>query len=339
MRKWIALALAGTMVFGVAQAQGGGKLAEVQARGELICGVNDQLPGFGSVNDAGEYEGFDVDFCRAIAAAVLGDAEAVRFRALSAQERFTAVQTGEVDVLIRNTTWTSSRDSDVGLDFAPVNFFDGQGFMVRSDAGIESLEDLDGLRIGVQSGTTTELNLADVLGALDIQYEPVVFELADQLVRAYDQGAVDAWTTDKSGLASYLPTLQDPSAHEIMDETISKEPLAPAVLQGDSQWKDVVSWVLYALFDAEEYGITAENAAEQAETSQIPDVQRLLGTEPEPVQQLGLEPTAMLTAIQAVGNYGEIYERNLGEETQFNIPRGLNAQWGDGGLIYGMPFR
>ncbi len=339
MRKWIAIALAGTVLFGVAQAQDGGKLAEVKARGELICGVNDQLPGFGSVNDAGEYVGFDVDFCRAIAAAVLGDAEAVRFRALSAQERFTAVQTGEVDVLIRNTTWTSSRDSDVGLDFAPVNFFDGQGFMVRSDAGIETLEDLDGLRIGVQSGTTTELNLADVMGALDIQYEPVVFEQADQLVRAYDQGAVDAWTTDKSGLASYLPTLQDPSAHEIMDATISKEPLAPAVLQGDSQWHDVVSWVLYALFSAEEYGITSENAAEQAETSQIPDVQRLLGTEPEPVQQLGLEPTAMLTAIQTVGNYGEIYERNLGEDTQFKIPRGLNAQWGDGGLLYGMPFR
>ncbi len=339
MRKWIVLTLAGTSLLGIAQAQGGGKLAEVRERGELICGVNDQLPGFGSVDDAGEYVGFDVDFCRALAAAVLGDAEAVRFRALSAQERFTAVQTGEVDVLIRNTTWTSSRDSDVGLDFAPTNFFDGQGFMVRSDAGIEALEDLDGLRIGVQSGTTTELNLADVMGALGVDYEPVVFEQADQLVRAYDQGAVDAWTTDKSGLASYLPTLQDPSAHEIMEATISKEPLAPAVLQGDSQWKDVVSWVIYALFDAEEYGITAENASEQAETSQIPDVQRLLGTEPEPVEQLGLEPTAMLTAIQAVGNYGEIYERNLGEATQFKIPRGLNAQWGDGGLLYGMPFR
>jgi general L-amino acid transport system substrate-binding protein len=339
MRTWTVLTLAGTLLFGAAQAQGGGKLAEVQERGELICGVNDQLPGFGSVDDSGTSTGFDTDFCRAIAAAVLGDAEAVRFRPLSAQERFTAVQTGEVDVLIRNTTWTSSRDTDVGLDFAPTNFFDGQGFMVRGDAGIETLEDLEGLRIGVQSGTTTELNLADVLGALDVQYEPVVFELADQLVRAYDQGAVDAWTTDKSGLASYLPTLQDPSAHVIMDATISKEPLAPAVLQGDSQWKDVVSWVLYALFSAEEYGITADNAAEQAETSQIPDVQRLLGTEPEPVQQLGLEPTAMLSAIQAVGNYGEIYDRNLGPDTQFNIPRGHNALWGDGGLLYGMPFR
>ena len=338
MRKWTLLIVMATLLLGNAFAQGG-KLAEVKQRGELICGVNDQLPGFGSVNDAGEFVGFDVDFCRAIAAAVLGDGAAVRFRPLSAQERFTAVQTGEVDVLIRNTTWTSSRDSDVGLDFAPVNFFDGQGFMVRADSGINTLQDLEGLRIGVQSGTTTELNLADVMGALNVQYEPVIFEQADQLVRAYDQGAVDAWTTDKSGLASYLPTLQDPSAHKILDATISKEPLAPAVLQGDSQWHDVVSWVLYALFSAEEYGITADNAAQQAESSQIPDVQRLLGTEPEPVQQLGLEPTAMLTAIQAVGNYGEIYNRNLGPDTQFNIPRGLNAEWSDGGLLYGMPFR
>ena len=195
MRKWIILIAVATLLLGNAYAQGG-KLAEVKQRGELICGVNSPgLPGFGSVDDAGEFIGFDVDFCRAIAAAVLGDAEAVRFRPLSAQERFTAVQTGEVDVLIRNTTWTSSRDTDVGLDFAPVNFFDGQGFMVRADSGINTLQDLEGLRIGVQSGTTTELNLADVMGALNIQYEPVIYEQADQLVNAYDQGAVDAWTT------------------------------------------------------------------------------------------------------------------------------------------------
>lgn len=339
MRKWMALTLIGTLSVGAAYAQGGGKLAEVRERGELICGVNNELPGFGSVNEAGEFTGFDVDFCRAVAAAVLGDATAVQFRALSAQERFTAVQTGEVDVLFRNSTWTSSRDSDVGLDFGPTNFFDGQGFMVRADAGISSLEDLEGLRIGVQSGTTTELNLADVMGALDIQYEPVIFERADQLVRAYDQGAVDAWTTDKSGLASYLPTLQDPSAHQILEATISKEPLAPAVLQGDSQWRDVIAWTLYGLFGAEEYGITSENVAEQAETSQIPDVQRLLGVEPEPVEQLGLEANAIYNAVEQVGNYGEIYDRNLGPDTQFNIPRGLNAQWSDGGLIYGIPFR
>jgi len=339
MRKRFLLLALVVLLVGAAFAQGGGKLQEVQERGELICGVNEQLPGFGSVNAQGEFEGFDVDVCRAIAAAVLGDANAVRFRPLSAQERFTAVQTGEVDVLARNTTWTSSRDTDVGLDFAPVTFFDGQGFMVRQDSGVESLEDLEGLRIGVQSGTTTELNLADVLGALNVQYEPVVFENADQLVRAYDQGAVDAWTTDKSGLASYLPTLQDPAAHRILDATISKEPLAPSVLQGDVQWKDAVSWIIYGLFNAEEYGVTSENVAEMAETSPIPDVQRLLGVEPEAVQQLGLEPTAIRTAIEQVGNYGEIYNRNLGPDTQFDIPRGLNALYTEGGLIYGMPFR
>ena len=339
MRKWICLIAVSTLLLGGAYAQDGGKLAEIKARGELICGVNGTFPGFGIVNEGGEFEGFDVDFCRAIAAAVLGDATAVRFRPLSAQERFTAVQTGEVDVLIRNTTWSSSRDTDVGLDFAPVNFYDGVGFMVRADSGVEELQDLEGLRIGVQSGTTTELNLADVLGALDIQYEPVIYETADQLVVAYDQGAVDAWTTDKSGLTTYLPTLQDPSAHKILDATISKEPLAPAVLQGDDQWRDVVSWVLYGLFNAEEYGVTSENVVEQAETSQIPDVQRLLGVEPEPVEQLGLEATAIRTAIEQVGNYGEIYNRNLGPDTQFNLPRGLNAQWSDGGLIYGIPFR
>lgn len=343
MRKCLIFSIVVVMVYAlfgaVALAQGGGKLAEVKNRGELICGVNDQLPGFGSVDAEGNFSGFDVDFCRAIAAAVLGDAKAVRFRPLSAQERFTALQTGEVDVLLRNTTWTSSRDSDVGLDFAPVNFFDGQGFMVRKDAGVETLQDLEGLRIGVQSGTTTELNMADVLGALDIQYEPVVFEQSDQLVRAYDQGAVDAWTSDKSQLGGFLPTLQDPEAHVILNETISKEPLAPSVLQGDSQWRDVVSWVMYGLFNAEEYGITSENVEDEAANSQVPDVQRLLGVEPEAVQQLGLEPDAMLNMIKQVGNYGEIYERTIGESTQFKIPRGLNAQWSDGGLIYGMPFR
>ncbi len=242
-------------------------------------------------------------------------------------------------MLIRNATWTSSRDTEVGLDFAPVNFYAGQGFMVRTDSGVETLEDLEGLRIGIESGTTTELNLVDVLGALDVQFEPVVLENNDQIVGAYEQGAVDAWTTDKSGLVSFLPTLQDSSAHMILEATISKEPLAPAVLQGDSQWADVVSWIIFGLMNAEEYGITSENVAEQTETSQVPDVQRLLGVEPEPVQQLGLEATAIRDAIAAVGNYGEIYNRNLGPDTQFNIPRGLNAQYYDGGLIYGLPFR
>jgi general L-amino acid transport system substrate-binding protein len=338
MRVPATIVLALVLLLGGA-VSGQGLLAEVQGRGNLVCGVNDQLPGFGSVNEQGEFEGFDVDFCRAIAAAVLGDANAVQFRPLSAQERFTALQSGEVDVLIRNTTWTSTRDTQLGLNFAPTTFFDGQGFMVRRDSGVESIEDLQGMRIGVQVGTTTELNLADVLNALGVDYTPVTFETADQVVAAYDAGNIDAWTTDKSGLASRLITLRDPGAHRIMDVTISKEPLGPAVLHGDDQWFDVVKWVVFGLMEAEEYGLTAENVDQMAETSENPNVQRILGVSPENVEGIGLPATAIHDAIAQVGNYGEVYARNLGPETPFDIPRGLNAQYYEGGLIYGIPFR
>ena len=338
MRKFLVLfASLGLLLAGTGFAQS--LLEDVASRGSLRCGVNERLPGFGSVNDQGEFEGFDVDFCRAIAAAVLGDAEAVEFRPLSAQERFTATQSGEVDVLIRNTTWTSSRDTEVGLNFAPITFYDGQGFMVRSDSGIEALEDFEGQSICVQSGTTTELNLADVMGALGIQYTPVIFENADQLTAAYDDGQCVGWTTDKSGLASRLITLRNPDEHVILDATISKEPLAPAVLQGDDQWFDAVKWIVFGLISAEEYGVTSENVEQMAEETQNPDVQRLLGVEAAPIEQIGLPADGIRQAIAAVGNYGEIYERNLGPDTPFNIPRGFNAQYFDGGLLYSPPFR
>ncbi len=338
MRRFLALfASLALLLAGFATAQS--LLDEVRDRGSLSCGVNQALPGFGSISEAGEFEGFDVDFCRAIAAAVLGDADAVDFVPLSAQERFTAVQTGEVDVLIRNTTWTSSRDTTQSLNFAPTTFYDGQGFMVRRDAGFDSLQDLEGARIGVQTGTTTELNLADVLGALEIEFTPVTFENADQLVAAYDAGNVDAWTTDKSGLASRLITLQDPSAHRIMDATISKEPLGPAVLHGDDAWFDAVKWIVFGLIMAEEYGVTSDNVAQVAESTENPNLQRLLGVEPANLEGIGLGASAMLDAIAAVGNYGEIYERNLGPNTPFDIPRGLNAQYFNGGLLYAPPFR
>lgn len=337
MRKLVllvaAVALFGSTVF----AQG--MLGDIQSRGALRCGVNERLPGFGSVNDAGEFEGFDVDFCKAIAAAVLGDSNAVEYRPLSSQERFTAVQSGEVDVLIRNTTWTSSRDTEVGLNFAPVTFYDGQGFMTRSDAGIGSLEDMDGRNICVQSGTTTELNLADVMNALGIEYTPVIFENADQLTAAYDDGQCDAWTTDKSGLASRLITLRNPDEHMILDATISKEPLGPSVLHGDDAWFDAVKWIVFGLISAEEYGVTSENVDQMAEESQNPNVQRLLGVEPGPVEQLGLSADGIRQAVAQVGNYAEIYNRNLGPDTQFDIPRGLNSQYYDGGLLYSPPFR
>lgn len=315
-----------------------GKLAEIQARGALRCGVNATLPGFGVVDANGNFSGFDVDFCKAIAAAVLGDANAVEYRPLTAGERFTAVQSGEVDVLIRNTTWTSSRDSTVGLNFAPTTFFDGQGFMVRRDSGITDLTDFEGRAICVQSGTTTELNLADVMAALDVQYTPVIFEQAPQLVAAYDDGQCDGWTTDKSGLASFQTQLRVPTDHVILEATISKEPLGPSVLHGDDQWFDVVKWTVFALINAEEFGITQANV-DAARTSPNPEVQRMLGTDPANVQGLGLRPDAFYLAIQAVGNYGEIYDRNIGAGSIFDIPRGLNAQYYDGGLLYGIPFR
>lgn len=338
MHRILTIAAALSVLFGLAQAQTS-LLDEVQVRGNLVCGVNNQVPGFGSVDAEGEYSGFDVDFCRAIAAAVLGDADAVDFRALSAQERFTAVQTGEVDVLIRNTTWTSSRDTAVGLDFAPTTFYDGQGFMVKRADGIEDLEDLEGRSICVQSGTTTELNLTDVMAALDIDYTPVVLETADQAIAAYDAGQCESYTTDVSGLVSRLPTTQDPEGSVILPQTISKEPLGPSVLHGDDVWFDAVKWIVFSTFAAEEYGITSENVREVAETTNNPAVQRLLGVEPEAVEQIGLDADAMLRMIEQVGNYEEIYNRNLGPDTQFDIPRGLNSQYTDGGLLFSMPLR
>ena len=338
MRKLLSLVAALALVAGAASAQNS-LLDEVKERGELVCGVNNQVPGFGSVDAQGEYSGFDVDFCRAIAAAVLGDADAVDYRALSAQERFTAVQTGEVDVLIRNTTWTSSRDTAVGLNFAPTTFYDGQGFMVKEADGIESLEDLEGRSICVQSGTTTELNLTDVMSALDINYTPVVLETADQAIAAYDAGQCESYTTDVSGLVSRLPTTQNPEGSVILPQTISKEPLGPAVLHGDDAWFDAVKWIVFSTFAAEEYGVTSENVREVAETTQNPAVQRLLGVEPEAVQQIGLDSDAMLRMIEQVGNYEEIYNRNLGPDTQFDIPRGLNSLYTEGGLLFSMPLR
>jgi general L-amino acid transport system substrate-binding protein len=338
MRQVIVALVLAVFVFGAAYGQG--RLQEIQARGELRCGVNaGGLAGFASVGADGAYSGFDVDFCRAIAAAVFGDATKVAYRGLSAQERFTAVQTGEVDVLIRNTTWTLTRDSSVGLNFTVPTFYDGQGFMVRRDSGIRRLADLEGRAVCVQSGTTTELNLADAMAALDIQYTPVIFETNQQLVPAYDDGQCDAFTTDKSGLVSSRQILRVPSDHVIMAEVISKEPLGPSVLHGDDQWYDVVKWVVFATMAADEYGVTSQNAASERAESINPEVRRLLGAEPDAVRGLGLSPDAMYNVITQVGNYSEIYDRNLGPETPFDIPRGLNASYLDGGLLYAPPFR
>jgi general L-amino acid transport system substrate-binding protein len=315
-------------------------LETVRSRGSLICGVNATgLAGFTNINADGTYSGFDVDFCRAIAAAVLGDSQAVEFRGLSAQERFTALQTGEVDVLIRNTTWTSNRDTALGFNFAPTTFYDGQGFMARKNANIVELDDLDGTTICVQSGTTTELNLADVMAANDLEYTPQIFNEQPQIIAAYQDGACDAWTTDKSGLVSELTKLENPADHVILEATISKEPLGPSVRHGDDQWFDIVKWVVYVTFLAEEYGITSANVDQEFIENEDPNVQRLLGVDPEKVLEFGLEADAFLNVIKQVGNYAEIYERNLGESTPTFIPRGLNESYINGGLHYAPPIR
>jgi general L-amino acid transport system substrate-binding protein len=322
-----------------AQAPGQGLLQVVKDRGELICGVNNTLRGFGYLDSAGDFSGFDVDFCRAVAAAVLGDPDAVQYRPLTAAERFTAVQTGEVDVLFRNTTWTLTRDgSNVGMDFMPTTFYDGQGMMVRAELGAETLEDLDGATICVQSGTTTELNLADNFRALGIDFSPVVFEDAPQTLSAYDEGRCDGYTTDKSGLVSQRLDLTDPSEHVIMDVTMSKEPLAGAVRQGDAVWADAVRWVVFGLIEAEEYGVTSQNI-EEMRGSEEPTIQRLLGVSGDMGAQLGLDNDFLVRALESVGNYGEIYDRNLGPGTPFDLPRGLNKLYTEGGLLYSPPFR
>jgi general L-amino acid transport system substrate-binding protein len=318
---------------------GGERLQAVLDRGQVICGVHGTFQGFGFVESDGSWTGFDVDFCRAWAAALFDDPAAVEFRGLSAQERFTALQSGEVDVLARNSTWTWSRDVELGLTFGPVNFYDGQAIMARKDivsdpaAGLEALE---GANVCVQSGTTTELNLADQFRAAGVNYTPVVFEDQNAAFQAYDEGRCDAITSDRSQLATQgQAVLQNFADHVILDVVMSKEPLAPAVSDGDPQWAEVVQWVVYGMIQAEELGITSENV-DTFLTSEDPVVRRLLGVEGELGAMLGLSNDFVYRAIKHVGNYGEVYERNL---AVFNLARGQNELWTNGGLMYAPPFR
>jgi general L-amino acid transport system substrate-binding protein len=315
-------------------------LDDVKAKGFLQCGSNTGLAGFGSPNDAGDWSGFDVDFCRALASAIFDDPKAVKFSPLSAKERFTALQSGEVDVLARNSTWTISRDTSLGLDFPAVNYYDGQGFMVRKDLGVASALQLSGASICVQTGTTTELNLADYFKANNLQYNPVVFEKQEEVDAAYDAGRCDVYTTDQSGLYSVRLTLKDPDNHIVLPEIISKEPLGPVVRHGDNQWADIIRWTHYAMLTAEEFGITQANVEEMMK-SENPEIKRILGQEADTKigTDLGLTNDWVVRIIKHVGNYGESFERNVGAGSQLKIARGLNAAWNKGGLQYSPPIR
>ncbi|GGO35494.1 amino acid ABC transporter substrate-binding protein [Gemmobacter aquaticus] len=314
-------------------------LADVKARGELNCGVNVGLTGFGAPDANGNYQGFDVALCKAVAAAVLGDASKVKYLPTTGETRFTALASGEVDVLIRNSTWSFQRDTDLKFDFVAVNYYDGQGFMVKKDLGVSSAKELDGATVCIQTGTTTELNLADFFKANNMSYTPVNVADDSEGQRQYLAGACDVYTTDASGLAASRATLPDADNHIILPEIISKEPLGPLVRHGDNNWGDIIRWTYFALVAAEEYGVTSANVADMATSTNNPEIKRLLGAEGELGKMLGLDNEWAKRAIAASGNYGEIFEANIGSATPIKLARGLNALWTQGGLQYAPPFR
>ncbi|WP_127109204.1 amino acid ABC transporter substrate-binding protein [Pararhodobacter zhoushanensis] len=314
-------------------------LEDVQARGSLNCGVSTGVNGFSAPDANGVWQGFDVAVCRAVAAAVLGDPMAVNFVPTTGQTRFTALASGEIDILARNTTWTLSRDVDLGFTFIGVNYYDGQGFMVDRALGVSSATELDGATVCIQTGTTTELNLADYFRINNMTYEPVPIETNAEAQQQYLAGACDVYTTDASGLAATRASFETPGDHVILPEIISKEPLGPLVRQGDDQWADIGRWTLNALIAAEELGVTSANLEQMAAGTSNPEINRLLGSEGSLGEMLGLDPQWAMHAIAAGGNYGEIFAATIGEATPIGLARGLNAQWTQGGLLYTPPFR
>lgn len=336
MKKIAALVALAALV--IAQSASAQTLKSVKDRGILNCGGNGTLAGFGLPDAQGNWTGLDVDFCRAIAAAIFNDAKKVKFVPLSAKDRFTALQSGEVDVLARNTTWTSSRDTSLGLNFTGVNYYDGQGFMVRKALKVNSALELNGASVCVQQGTTTELNLADYFRSHNMQFKSVTFATANEAVKAYDAGRCDAYTTDASGLYGERLRLAVADDHIILPEIISKEPLGPAVRHGDDQWFDIVKWVLYAMINAEELDINSKNIDESVKSNN-PEIKRFVGTEGNYGEQLGLTKDWAVRIIKLVGNYGEVFERNVGQGSPLKIDRGLNRLWNKGGIQYAPPIR
>jgi general L-amino acid transport system substrate-binding protein len=338
MKKIIGAVVAMATVFGLASVANAGTLDNVKAKGQLVCGANPGTAGFGVPDQKGNWTGLDVDYCRAIAAAIFNDPTKVKFVPLSSKDRFTALASGEVDVLIRNSTWTMSRETTLGIIWAGINFYDGQGFMVNKKLGVKSAKELNGASICVQQGTTTELNLADFFRANKMDYKVVTFGTSEEALKAYDSGRCDSYTTDRSGLAADRLSMAKPDDHIILPEIISKEPLGPVVRQGDDQWLNLVKWVHYALLIAEEDGITSANVDEKAK-SDDPELKRVLGGEGKFGESLGLSNAWVVQIIKAVGNYEEMFERNVGPNTPLQLARAGNALWTKGGLQYAPPIR
>jgi general L-amino acid transport system substrate-binding protein len=331
------LVAAALIVAGTAQA--GPTMDAVKKNGVVTCGVSTGLAGFSLADAQGKYTGLDVDYCRQLAAAVFGDANKVKFVPLSAQQRFTALQSGEVDILARNTTWTLQRDTQLGLNFAPVNFYDGQGFMVFKKLGVKSAKELNGATVCVQPGTTTELNLSDYFRANKLTFKPVVIEKLDEVENAYFSGRCDVYTTDRSGLAATrISKAPNPDDQVILPEVISKEPLAPAVRHGDDEWFDIVKWVQFAALETEEKGITSKNVDDMLKTED-PDIKRILGVTPGMGKSIGLDEKWVYNIVKQVGNYGEVFDRNVGKDSPMKLERGLNDLWTRGGLMYAPPIR
>ena len=318
--------------------QADGTLESVKKKGFVQCGVSTGLPGFSNPDAKGKWQGIDVDVCRAVAAAVLGDQSKVKYIPLAAKERFTALQSGEIDILSRNTTWTLTRDASLGMNFAGVTYYDGQGFMVSKDLGVKSAKELDGAAVCIQAGTTTELNLSDYFSVNGMKYQPVVFDTSDQTVKGFEAGRCDVLTSDQSQLYALRIKLKDPAKAIVLPEVISKEPLGPVVSQGDDAWFNIVKWSLSAAINAEEMGITSANVDEMKKTKN-PSVARLLGTDGDLGKSLGLSPEWAYNIVKQVGNYGEMFERNVGEGSPLKISRGINALWSKGGIMYAPPAR
>ncbi|MCR4520584.1 MULTISPECIES: amino acid ABC transporter substrate-binding protein [Bosea] len=340
MKKFVAAALAAGigMALSATGASAQATLAQVKQRGILNCGSNTGLAGFGVPDAQGNWKGLDVDLCRAISATIFNDPNKVKFIPLSAKDRFTALQSGEVDVLVRNSTWTMTRDASLGLLFTGVNYYDGQGFLVRKKLGVNSALQLNGASVCTQQGTTTELNLADYFRANNLKYEVVAFATSDETVKAYDAGRCDAFTTDASGLYAERLKLANPDEHLVLPEIISKEPLGPSVRNNDPQWFNLIKWTHFAMLNAEELGVTQANVEQQLK-SENPEIKRLLGTEGKFGEQVGLTADWVVRIVKHVGNYGESFERNVGQGSLLKIARGQNALWTKGGLQYAPPVR